>query len=235
MSSRYFSTFELERFKTVVVAGYGSRNALISQLAREAYLAGRKPLLLADSKLEYPPEGQFQVGDEISLLFQKSTGSGITGPVYLAADVQDKYLLPFSGKQLLKIISGIPEQALILLRVEPDNKDLVASLRFDEEILFVCAIDFDPIKIDLMAARLSADEDQSEKEKQAAAFISKLLKELCSSENWHELEDHFVLFVNNVNDIFDENLFIPVGRNLKTKGVNRIYYGNLNHYQIKSI
>jgi hypothetical protein len=103
------------------------------------------------------------------------------------------------------------------------------------EILIICTIEFEPIKVDLMAAKLSDSQDESGKEKEVVEYISRLLSDICSPDRLRAQEHPFSLFVNHVNDIFDENLFIPLGRSLLQKGLTQIYFGNLNKYQIKSI
>jgi hypothetical protein len=235
MSSRFYNILRLGKFKTIVVTGIGNREQLINQLSSEAVKAGRKSLIAADSKLMYPPEGQFQLGNDPRLLFRKAQEKENEGPLFLASDLRGDHLLPFRGDNIAAMPGWLEPGSLLFLFVESRNKALLHKIKKSSHILIICTIDFEPIKGDLLDARMNQAVDDSAKEKQVLREIENLMNSICQSDQWTEVSDRFVLFVNRINDLFDENLFIPVGRYLRQKGMEQVYYGSLQNYEIKAI
>ena len=235
MSSRFYKTFGIDRFQIVMVTGIGNREQLITQLSQETFQTGKRALITSDTELSYPPEGQFQIGSDAQMLLKSSMERENVAPLYLAADLKGKQLVPFDNKTLIGLTKQIDRGTVLFMIVESNNKDLLSRFKKNRQSLVICTIDFGPIRGDLLEARMDMVDEESVKDKQILKDIEKLLSSICRSEEWVSEAHHFVLFVNRINDIFDENLFIPVGRHLKQKGLTRIYFGNLHTYQIKSI
>lgn len=235
MSSRFYNALELERFRSVLITGIGNREQLVSQLGKECIQHGRKTLITSDAPMIFPPEGQFQVSKDYEFLLKKATEKSYVGQVYLAKDLEEERLLPFETTDLLQLYEQLPKEMMLLMTFDSRNKDLVDELFSHEDVLILCMIDFEPIRGDILDITWDNSNGGSQLGEHVLQHIYQVMNAICSLEKWTKRQLQFAMYINRVNDIFDENLFIPIGRNLKQKGVQTVLFGSLQDYVIKSL
>lgn len=235
MSSRFYNALGLKRFKTVLITGIGSREQLVSQLGKECTDHGRKTLITSDLPIVFPPEGQFLVSRDYEFLLKKVTELPYAGQTYLASDLDEEHLLPFESAELVHLYEQLPEEMMLMMTIDSVNKNMADAFYSSKDVLILCVIDFEPIRGDILGITWDQSNGGSTLGEHVLKQIYQVLNTVCNLDTWSRQQMQFAVYINRVRDIFDENLFIPIGRNLKQKGVQTVLFGSLQDYVIKSL
>lgn len=238
MKNMYFNYFNLAQHQVVMVAGDADNAALVHLLAAETVAAGQRALILSPQTQKYPIEGKVLVSDETELLLTliRSEQPQVT---YLARKVQADLLVPFDGPELLQFAVQIKQYAgemklFVPCQAKAEIPDGYRKLL--EDALPVCSINFNRLREELLEVyRNTAIRSSNQARKKIRTRFMGLIAENCPPFARSEDKTGHVVYIDQVKNVLDENLLIPVARHLKEENPIKILYGNMHHYQVKEI
>ncbi len=234
MKNLFSKNFGLESAKLISVSGSGN-DALIHLLAEEAVLAGIRVLILSTTKQRYPIEGKVLISDETDLL-SRLIHSDKPQITYLAKKVEGDLLIPFEAKAIHTLLEQCTEDVRLFL-----NHDQKEELAKGYDIFFrksyrICTLNFNTLRDKILDVyENTAIRSSASAQKKIQDEFLKLINENCTADILNADSETQVLFIDQVKNVLDENLLIPVARSLKKFKVEKLLYGFVHHYQVKVI
>ena len=236
MKSFFLKQFGIESTAVVSVSGNGANSALIHLLADEAIRKGYRPLVIANSLQKYPVEGKVLISDETELLLNliRSDEPEIT---YLARKVDGDLLYPFSEEDIRNILKNLDHDVKVFVQHFHEGKELQKYGRILQAALTICTLNFNLLRPRLLDVYENTDiRSSSTAQKRIREEFLEMIREQCPAFEKSRSKKSRILFVDQVRNLLDENLFIPVARNMNdTPGSFKILYGHVHHYQLKEI
>jgi len=100
----------------------------------------------------------------------------------------------------------------------------------------ICCLNFNILKEDILKI-YSSDTFKSSgtARKKIRRRLMSMVEENCPCINNSNHTGRKTIFISQVRTLLDENLLIPIVRDLKTAVDHRIMYGSINHYQLKEV
>ena len=235
MSKIFFTSFNIREEQYIVVSGEGNNTALIHILAEEAKTAGYYALVTASAPQRYPIEGKVLISDETDLLF-RLIRSGEPELTYLAGKVEGDLLIPFSQKELKTLVRESGSDTKIFVNLHPVNKLSDSFANLFKDALNICTINFNVLRPLLLEIYQNTEvRSSSTAQKKIQKQFQKIIEETCPSCLQTENVSRYLLFVDQIKNVLDENLFIPVARHFQKTREITILYGSLYQYSVKKI
>lgn len=235
MKNLFFTNFAIQKDPFIIVSGEGNNTALIHFLAEEAKNAGFYVLVIASSAQRYPIEGKVLVSDETELLFRliRSDEPEVT---YLASKVEGDLLIPFNRKELRTLIQKASADTKIFVNIHSADKTASAFSNLFKGALDLCTVNFNVLRPQLLEIYQNTEvRSSTTAQKKIQKEFQKLIEQTCPSCLQTVKKNRSLLFVDQIKNVLDENLFIPVARHFLKAYKIEIFYGSLSHYSVKKI
>lgn len=235
MKNLFSKNFSIESANLVSVSGIGGNAALIHLLSQESVSAGFRVLVLSTCKQRYPIEGKVLISDETDLLFRliRSEDPEIT---YLAKQVAGDLLAPFEADAIHTLLEQCADDVRLFI-----NHDLSEELPAGYEVFFskahrICTLNFNTLRDKILEIyKNTAIRSSASAQKKIQKEFLRLIKENCPDYAQDVINGTHILFIDQVKNVLDENLLIPVARSLSKFKVDKVLYGYVHHYQVKAI
>ncbi len=166
----------------------------------------------------------------------KKSLKGKKGIIYLCREVKDKQLLPYSVAELQELSKTAGEDVCLFIRFgEPEN-NINDYKEILQNSLNICRIDFHEIKHILNSMELT---EKSPKYMTHTEYLFNEFKKR-SDLRWtsfKRIKSKYkkLCFIDNVKDLFDENMVLPIARSIAEKGKTKVLYGDIYTYQLKEV
>ncbi len=235
MKNLFFTKFNLQNEQFIIVSGEGNNTALIHLLADEAKTAAFHALVIASAPQRYPIEGKVLISDETDLLFRliRSDQPEVT---YLAGKVEGDLLIPFNKNELKTLIQKAATDTKIFVNLFPADKAADSFEKLFKKALHLCTINFNVLRPQLLEIYQNTEvQSSSSAQKKIQKQFQTLIEQTCPSCLKNEDSNRCFLFVDQIKNVLDENLFIPVARHFQKTREITILYGSLYQYSVKKI
>ncbi len=233
MKRLFLDYFNVADPPVICVSGNGANNALIHLLAQEAISQGFRTLVVANTAQKYPVEGKVLVSDETDLLMNliRADEPEVT---YLAKKVEGDLLMPFTADEIKTVLKNLDGDVKVFVQNFHEGEALNKYGAVLKSALSICTVNFNLIRPRMLEIYESTSiRSSSSSQKRIKGLFVKDIAEQCPSfENAHAKAGR-ILFIDQVKNLLDENLLIPVARSLKDYKNTRILYGHVHHYQVK--
>jgi hypothetical protein len=234
MGKLYFSKFLDESINRVTIYGKSEKVELINQLAAEA--ESYFPLVIVTFAMPIENLNEKEVLAVKNLKSIKKSLKDKKGIIYLCKEENDKQLSPYSVDELLELERMLGMDICLFIRLgEPENKinDYKEVL---QKSLNICRIDFYEIKQILNSMEPTA---KPVKYMTHTDFLFNEFKKR-SDLKWPSFKNikskyKKYCFIDNVKDLFDENMVLPIARSIVEKGKAKVLYGDIYTYQLKEV
>ena len=235
MKHLFFKNFNIENDQFVAVSGDGNNAALIHLLAEEATAAGFRSLVISSSPQRYPIEGKVLISDETDLLFRliRSDDPEVT---YLAGKVEGDLLIPFGENELKILAQKSDTDTKIFINLHPENEVSEMYTKLFKEARNICTVNFNVLRPQLLEIYQNTEvQSSSTAQKKIQKQFVELIEQTCPSCLKVEDKSRCLLFIDQIKNVLDENLFIPVARHFQKSETVTILYGSLYQYSVKKI
>jgi len=231
MKNLFYKNFDTACSPVTVFAGDKKDTALLKLLAEETVAAGNHVLISACTEEKYPIEGKVLVSPDTSMVMNLIQSDQLQ-IIYLASKIDNDILLPFSAKQLEKLAAEQKEKVKIFYKLD-SSSDIPKIFRNAD---LICVLNFNILKEDILRI-YSSDTFKSSgtARKNIRQRLLSLIDKNCPCINSPGHTGRKIIFISDVKTLLDENLLIPVVRDLKPKIDHHIMYGSINHYQLKEV
>lgn len=235
MKRLFLDHFNVANPPIISVSGNGANNALIYLLAQETINQGFRTLVVANTAQKYPVEGKVLVSDETDLLMNliRTDEPEVT---YLAKKVEGDLLMPFSADEIKTILKDLDGDVKVFVLHFHEGEGLQKYGGVLKSALSICTVNFNLVRPKMLeiyestSIRSSSSSQKHIKE----LFMNDIANQCPSFEKAHAKAGR-ILFIDQVKNLLDENLLIPVARSLKDFVNTRILYGHVHHYQVKEV
>ncbi len=234
MGKLFYSKFLDESINRITIYGKSERVELINQLAAEAVVYF--PLVIVTFAMPFEILNEKEVVAVKDVKQVKKKLKKKQGFIYLCKSLNGSELIPYSASELLELQQSIGDDICLFIRLgEPENKIKL----YDEVLqnsLNICRIDFHDIKH--IVNSMSLDK-KTEKYVTHTEYIFKVftkgieLKWSTFRRNKSKFKKY--CFIDNIKDLFDENMVLPIARSIAEKGKVKVLYGDIYTYQLKDI
>ncbi len=235
MKRLFLDQFNVSDPSLVCISGNGANNALIHLLANEAISQGFRTLVVANSAQKYPVEGKVLVSDETNLLMDlvRADEPEVT---YLAKQVQGDLLMPFTADEIKTILKHLDGDVKVFVLLSPKGEALQKYGSVIKSALVICTVNFNLIRPKMLDVYESTSiRSSSSSQKHIKELFVTHIQEHCPAFVSTHSKAGRILFIDQVKNLLDENLLIPVARSLKDYEHATILYGHVHHYQVKEI
>ena len=235
MKNQFYNNFTLSNKNIISICGEGNNAVLIHLLAQVAVIAGYRALVIATGSQKYPIEGKVLISDETDLLLRliRSEQSEVT---YLARKVSGDLLIPFNEAEIKALLKQVDDDIKFFISCNPENKPSKTYNRLIAKSLQICTINFNAMRNQLLEIYENTTiRSSSIAQKKIKDQFIQLIDKNCPSFASIEDKSAHVLYIDQVKNVLDENLLIPVARHLKLFRPVKILYGNVHHYHVKEI
>lgn len=235
MKNIFYNSFTVNDKNIISVCGDGNNAVLIHLLAQEAVIAGYRALVIATGSQKYPIEGKVLISDETDLLLRliRSEQPEVT---YLARKVSGDLLIPFNESEIKTLLKQLDGDIKIFISFDSENKPAKTYNRLIAKSLQICTINFNALRSQLLEVyENTAIRSSSIAQKKIKDHFLLLIDKNCPSFASNKDKDTQILYLDQVKNVLDENLLIPVARYLKQFRPVKILYGNVHHYHVKEV
>lgn len=235
MSALFYNHFKIETAKAIIFFGDCAKSGLIHLLAKETVESGKQALIASLKPSIYPIEGKVSVADETSLLMNliHNEKPHVT---YLARKVANDLLIPFPKKDLTILFKKLQKDDKLFIEANIDDPKSFPKISFLKESIIVCAVNFNTLRDELVKAFPEKFADTKKSSLQFVADrIRKSIKKTCPSHRSLKSNCEKICFINQVNNLFDENMVVSAAVNLKKVTQSTILFGNINNYHIRGV
>jgi hypothetical protein len=234
MGKKYFSKFMDESVNRVTVYGKSEKVELINQLAAEA--DSYFPLVVVTFAITIEILNEKEIVEVEDVNTVKKSLADKHGIIYLCKAQKDGKLSPYSAEELLDLKKTIGDDVCLFIRLgEPENK-ISDYKEVMSDSLNICRIDFNEIKPILNNMDM---EKESKKYLNHMEYIFNVFKNgtdlKWSSFNRNSSKLKKICFIDNVKNLFDENMVLPMARSIADRGKVNVLYGDIYTYQLKEI
>lgn len=232
MKRFFYEKFNISHSPLVIFCGDKESIALYNILAEEAASYGKHVIMISMMPEKYPIEGKVLVCDETEMLIELIRNEE-AHVIYLAKKIEEDILMPFSFKEIKPLIRNQDENIQLFIKVSAKNKPPAFLKAAD----VVCTLNFNIIREEILQiySNLSLTSSGTA-QKKFRQKLNTLIESHCPLlYNKEDVPAKKTLFISQVKTLLDENLIIPIGRDLKKSSGIRILYGNINQYQLKEI
>lgn len=234
MSQLFFSKFDLQSNQVIFFHGSEEKIALLHHLADETAQAGRHALVIATQPARYPIEGKVLVSDDTSLLMNLIEDEA-PSVIWLASKVEHNLLMPLKTEDINELLNTLSNRVNVFIDYSGSAAEELKKYSAYQKALFICLVNFNKIRTEITHI---SDHDLTDNRKSSEKFISERLLKLLE-----QVAPHFgsiasekkICFIDQIKSMHDENMIIPVARNLKLSLESRMIIGNVINYQIKEI
>ena len=231
MKDLFYKNFNIAASPLVVFAGDRRDNALLNLAAEETVAAGQHVIIISGMQEKYPIEGKVLVSPDISMVINLIDAEELQ-VIYLARKIDDDILFPFSGKDLNQLVSEQSENVKIFYKI--DASSVMPEIFQSANI--ICTLNFNVLREKILKIYSNDTFKSSEtSRKKIRQHVISLITNNCQCINNPSQTGKKSIFIAQVKTLLDENLIIPVVRDLKSKIKSHIFYGSINHYQLKEV
>jgi len=231
MKHLFYQHFALTGSSLVVFNGDKETKAILHLLAEEAVASGKRVLILSSQPEKYPIEGKVLVspGTEMLMELLQSEEAQI---IYLARKISDDILYPFKTAEIKRLLRKQEAATQIFMDVQAEEH----TFDFLQKADLICTLNFNLLREEILRVYQNVSLKSSvTAQNKIRRRILELLKQNCPCFQEGDTAGQKILFIAQIKTLLDENVIIPVGRDLKNTLHTRILYGSVNHYQIKEI
>lgn len=235
MKNLFVKNFALESANLISVSGIGNNTALIHLLAQESITAGFRVLVLSTSKQRYPIEGKVLISDETDLLHQliHSDEPEIT---YLAKQVTGDLLIPFEAKAIKTLLEQCTDDVRLFINFDLSEDVPKGYEKFIKKSHRICTLNFNTLRDKILDTyKNTAIRSSASAQKKIQKEFLRIIQENCPENIKDTIIGTHILFIDQVKNVLDENLLIPVARSLDKFKADKVLYGYVHHYQVKVI
>ncbi len=235
MKRLFLDYFNVAGPSTISVAGNGANTALIYLLAQEAISQGFRTLVVANTAQKYPVEGKVLVSDETDLLMNliRADEPEVT---YLAKKVEGDLLMPFTADEIKTGLKNLDGDVKLFVLYFHEGEALQKYGAVLKSALSICTLNFNLIRPKMLEIYESTSiRSSSSSQKRIKELFVKDIAEQCPFFENARAKAGRILFIDQVKNLLDENLLIPVARSLKDYENTRVLYGHVHHYQVKEV
>lgn len=231
MKDRFYKNFNVAVSPVTVFAGDGRDTALLNLLAEETVAAGRHVIIVSGLQEKYPIEGKVLVSPDLNMIMNLIQVEEVQ-IIHLAKKLDDDIIFPFSKKDLRTLVSQQSENVKIFFKIDT-SADFPDIFR-DSNL--ICTLNFNVLREEILNI-YSSDTFKSSgtAQKKIRQQVLSMINENCPCINNPGHKGKKIIFISHVKTLLDENLIIPVVRDLKSKIKHHIFYGSINHYQLKEV
>ncbi len=234
MSQLFFSKFDLQSNQVIFFHGSEEKIALIHHLADETAQAGRQALVIATQPARYPIEGKVLVSDDTALLMNLIDDEP-PSVTWLAGKVENNLLMPLKTEDINKLLNTLSNRVNVFIDYSGSPVAELNKFSAYPKALFICLINFNKIRTEITHI---SDRDLKDRRKSSEKFISERILSLLEdvAPQFRSIaSEKKICFIDQIKNLRDENMIIPVARNLKLSLESRMLIGNVINYQIKEI
>ncbi|RLD11267.1 hypothetical protein DRI50_10200 [candidate division KSB1 bacterium] len=229
----FYNTFGLEHTPFIFLCGNESLEVLSTTLSRELEGQNKTTLVLSDSPMVFPVEGQVLIGIHSELL-KKKVETETPRIYYLCSEVKNDLLLPVEPSLLPEFILDLPENVTVLsliTRVPP----FIREKELQNKFIFINVFGLKQIE-EHLSKFIGAFEQHSDVSftENLQLHWQKWVANFCPRSKDTITPLKRILFLNHVKSLIDENRIIPIVRNLNEL-YDQVFIGDINEYKLKEI
>ena len=234
MNHLFFDTFGIGNTPLVFLCGDDSLEILRATLARELSGQGKTSLIISDSPMTFPVEGQVLVDIKPEFLKQKIELE--PAEIFcLCSEVKDDLLMPLDLHSLKDFFIDLPKNVHIISTIKHVPAPFINEDRKDEKFIFINVFGFGNLEGHLNKfINEFRQRSYDSFEENLKSQWQKLASQFCPRSK--ELSRPFqrILYLNNVKTLIDENQVIPIVRNIADL-YDQVFIGDINEYKLKEI
>jgi hypothetical protein len=234
MSNTYFANFKLDTVNQVLVFGDRYKISLLRQLADESVKMGYHAIITSLVPEPYPVEGKVLVADDI-LLLNNLIKDDQPEIIYLAKTVKNDMLQPFDFAAINKLAKQLNEKIKLFVLIESEQIKTKSGLKVYKSARLICSLNYNLLKENLPQINELKELKRKSSGEQVSGQVYKLIYSYCSGFIEAESSSDKVCYIGQVKGMFDENVIIPVVRNLKAQINSRMLIGDINSYHLKEV
>ncbi len=231
MRDRFYTNFDIAVSPVIVFAGDRRDTPLLNLIAEETVAAGRHVVIVSAMQEKYPIEGKVLVSPDLSMVMDLIQVEEVQ-VIYLASKIDNDILFPFSEKDLNLLAAQQSENVKIFYKIDSSS----AIPEIFQSANLICTLNFNVLREEILQI-YSNDNFKSSgtSRKKIREQVISLINKNCPCINGPSQTGKKSVFIAQVKTLLDENLLIPVVRDLKSKIKPHIFYGSINHYQLKEV
>ena len=234
MGKLYFSKFLDESINRITVYGKSEKVELINQLAAEAEVSFPQVIVTFAMPIEILNEKEIVAVKNINNV-KKKLGKK-KGLVYLCKTLNGSELLPYSAPELRELQQYLGDNTCLFIRLGQPENNISEFKEVLQNSLNICRIDFHDIKHILNSMNLAK---KTEKYTTHMEYIFNVFSK-GTDLKWSvfkrtKSKHKKYCFIDNVKDLFDENMVLPIARSITDKGKVTVLYGDIYTYQLKEV
>lgn len=234
MNHLFYNTFGLDQMPFVFLCGDESLEVLSAALAREITGQGKTALLVSDSPMPFPVEGQVLVDIRPELLKRKIDPDSAQ-TFYLCSAIDDDRLIPVDLAFWKELVSNLPPKVHIISLLKKVPPVSLIKKKLQERFVFINTFGYGYLEENL--TKLINEFEQREDESFDEAiktYWQKWASAFCPQASEKATALKRILYLNHVKSLIDENRIIPIVRNL-TDLYDQVFIGDINEYKLKEI
>jgi hypothetical protein len=231
MKNLFCKSFNTADAPVLLFAGGTRETALMNLLAEETVSAGRRILIVSAGPEKYPIEGKVLISPDTGMIMELIKTEEIK-IIYLAGKIENDILMPLSDENLAQLAADKNDDIKIFYKI--DNSRKIPEVFYGADL--ICLVNFNILKEKILDI-YSKDTFKSSSTalKKICSHVISLIEEDCPCINNPDHTGRKYIFIAQVKTLLDENLLIPVARQLKSRTKHRVFYGSVNHYQVKEV
>ncbi len=218
----------------VFLCGDESLEVLSATLAREITGQGKTALLVSDSPMPFPVQGQVLVDIRPELLKRKIDAANVQ-TYYLCSAINDDLLSPVDLAFWEELVSNMPPKVHIISLLKNVPPATLIQKKLRERFVFINTFGYGYLEENL--TELINDFKQQKEESFDDAiktYWQKWASAFCPQTSEKATSLKRILYLNHVKSLIDENRIIPIVRNL-TDFYDQVFIGDINEYKLKEI
>jgi hypothetical protein len=215
MQDSFYRNFLSDHDKIIAFIGGGGKTTLIQRLSKDCHSLGKKVIILSLFPYVAPMDARIVVSTNGSSLIKKiATELKSAKILYIGKKIQNGIIENFSVSEIKKLITVLPGDHIFIEADSTKGRSLSGYNRVSISIFPFVHRYINIIGADVLNQQKNAN---CTKWMNSQDLLKKLTKKSIAS----------TFYINKVENIFIENLAIPLAKSIKLAGTERVLIGSV--------
>lgn len=234
MQNAFYRSFLDENEKIVAFIGGGGKSTLIRRLAKDCQRFGKKVVILSQFPFFTPVEAKTIISDDPTLLCRQVNAElAESSALYIGKSIKESTITNFNLTEIKKVIKAVQADHIFIEADRADGCSLsgytkvsVSLLQETDRYINIIGADaFNQIKNKNWLS--SEDHFWRKKTVLSPLDIGAWFSSSTLFEKINDLQVPGTVFINKVENIYIENTAIPLAKNFKINGIERVITGSV--------
>ena len=234
MQDSFYRNFLTDRDKILSFIGGGGKTTLIQRLSKDCQSLGKKVIILSLFPYIAPLDARIVIAGSVASLIKKiRTEIKSTKILYVGKQIKNGIIENFSISDIKKLLSDIPTDHIFIEADSTKGRSMSGYNRVSVSLFqsihrYINIIGADALNQQMNANWISYQDDYWKKKKiilpmdithwmNSHPLLAKLSKKSVAS----------TFYINKVENIFIENLAIPLAKGIKRAGTEKVLIGSV--------